>query len=68
VKWSVCKLTKGDQMGLIFEEDIQNLWNRSFQRFLIERKDYPVNDASLEREVDLRANYPNLVIKGNDLF
>jgi hypothetical protein len=37
------------QMGLISEVDIENLENRSFQRFLIffvKMKDYPEQEAS----------------------
>jgi hypothetical protein len=52
----------------ILKEDIQYLRNRSFQRFLVKWKDYPEEEATWEREVDFRANYPNFVIADNDLF
>jgi hypothetical protein len=52
----------------ILKVDTQYLRNRSFQRFLIKWKYYLEEDASWEREVDFRANYPNFVIADNDLF
>jgi hypothetical protein len=51
----------------ILKVDTQHLRNRSFQRFLVKWKDYPEEEASWEREVDFRANYPNFVIEDNTL-
>jgi hypothetical protein len=48
--------------------DTQHLRNRSFRRFLVKWKDYPIEEASWERKVDFRTNYPNSVIADNDLF
>ena len=52
----------------ILKVDTQHLRNRSFQRFLVKWKDYPDDEASWEREVDFRRDYPNFVIEDNDLF
>jgi hypothetical protein len=52
----------------ILKVDTQYLRNRSFQRFLVKWKDYPKKEASWEREVDFRINYPNFIIADNDLF
>ena len=50
----------------ILKIENQNLRNKTFRRFYVKWKDYPEEEASWEREVDFRKDYPNFVIEDND--
>lgn len=52
----------------ILQVDTQHLRNRSFRRFLVKWKDYPEDEASWEREVDFKRDFPTFVIEDNDMF
>lgn len=50
----------------ILKVENQHLRNKTFRRFYVKWKDYPEEEASWEREVDFRRDYPDFVIEDND--
>ena len=52
----------------ILKIENQYLSNKIFRRFYVKWKDYPEEEASWEREVDFRKDYPNFVIEDNDFW
>ena len=50
----------------ILKIEYQYLRNRMFHRFYVNWRDYPEKEASWEREIDFRNDYPNFLIENND--
>ena len=50
----------------ILRVDNQQLRNKTFRRFYVKWKDYPEEEVSWERKVDIRRDYPDFVIADND--
>ena len=50
----------------ILKMENQHLRNKTFRRFYVKWKDYHEQEASWERQIGFRRDYPNFVIEDDD--